>query len=94
MLFTGELLKQAERFTSEGLHPRLIAEGYEIAKDMVLEFLEAFKVTFPNAYTDRELLTNVVRTSLRTKLSAVRNTHNEKLSMILNNPLLGRQFSL
>eukprot|EP01036_Dinobryon_divergens_P025460 gene25460-34011_t len=70
VLFTGELLKQAERFTSEGLHPRLIAEGYEIAKDMVLEFLEAFKVSFPNAYSDRELLTNVVRTSLRTKLSA------------------------
>lgn len=37
---------------------------------MVLEFLEAYKVSFPNIYSDRELLTNVVRTSLRTKLSA------------------------
>ena len=55
--------------TSEGLHPRLITEGYEIAKDMVLEFLEAFKVPFPNVYQDRELLTNVARTSLRTKLA-------------------------
>mmetsp|Transcript_20942 Transcript_20942/g.30010 ORF Transcript_20942/g.30010 Transcript_20942/m.30010 type:complete len:543 (+) Transcript_20942:43-1671(+) len=69
VLFTGELLKQAERFTSEGLHPRLIAEGYEIAKDMTLEFLDGFKVNFPNIYHDRELVTNVVRTSLRTKLS-------------------------
>jgi len=69
VLFTGELLKQAERYTSEGLHPRLITEGYEIAKDMALEFLEAFKVPVPNIYTDRELLTNVVRTSLRTKLA-------------------------
>jgi T-complex protein 1 subunit zeta len=68
-LFTGELLKQAERYTSEGLHPRLIAEGYEIAKDMVIEFLEAFKVPAPKIYEDRELITNVVRTSLRTKLS-------------------------
>ena len=70
VLFTGELLKQAERYTSEGLHPRLITEGYEIAKDMVLEFLEAFKVTQPKIFQDRELLTNVVRTSLRTKLAA------------------------
>ncbi len=69
MLFTGELLKQAERYTSEGLHPRLITEGYEIAKDMVLEFLEAFKVPMTNIFHDRELLTNVVRTSLRTKLA-------------------------
>lgn len=69
VLFTGELLKQAERFTSEGLHPRLITEGYETAKDMVLEFLDSFKVPQPQIVKDRELLTNVVRTSLRTKLS-------------------------
>ena len=69
VLFTGELLKQAERYTSEGLHPRLITEGYEIAKDMVLEFLEAFKCNFPNIFRDRELLTSVVKSSLRTKLS-------------------------
>jgi T-complex protein 1 subunit zeta len=69
VLFTGELLKQAERYTQEGLHPRMITEGYEIAKDMVLEFLEAYKVNFPNVLHDRELLTNVARTSLRTKLS-------------------------
>jgi T-complex protein 1 subunit zeta len=49
----------------------LITEGYEIAKDMVLDFLEAFKVQMPNIFRDRELLTSVVRTSLRTKLSTV-----------------------
>ena len=69
VLFTGELLKQAERYSSEGLHPRLITEGYEIAKDMVLEFLEGFKVDMKDAHKDRELLTNVARTSLRTKLA-------------------------
>lgn len=69
VLFTGELLKQAERYTSEGLHPRLITEGYEIAKEMVLEFLESFKVPQPNIFHDRELLTNVARIALRTKLS-------------------------
>ncbi len=68
-MFTGELLKQAERYTSEGLHPRLITEGYDIAKEMVLEFMEAFKTPQPKIYHDRELLTNVARTSLRTKLA-------------------------
>jgi T-complex protein 1 subunit zeta len=62
-------LKQAERYTSEGLHPRLITEGYEIAKDLVVEFLDTYKVPFPNIYKDRETLANVVRTSLRTKLN-------------------------
>ena len=44
VLLVGELLKQAERFLSEGLHPRVIAEGYDLAKDRVLEFLDTFKV--------------------------------------------------
>ena len=43
--------------------------GYEIAKDMCLEFLEAFKVEQPKIFNDRELLVNVVRTALRTKLA-------------------------
>lgn len=70
VLFTGELLKQAERYTSEGLHPRLITEGYEIAKDMVVDFLEGFKVAQPNIFRDRETIMHVVQTSLRTKLAA------------------------
>lgn len=51
------------------MHPRLITEGYEIAKDLVVEFLDTYKVDFPNIYQDRETLANVVRTSLRTKLA-------------------------
>lgn len=69
VLFTGELLKQAERYTSEGLHPRTLTEGYEIARDMVIEYLDAFKVPRPDIINDRETLFNVARTALRTKLS-------------------------
>jgi T-complex protein 1 subunit zeta len=39
VLLVGELLKQADRYISEGLHPRVIADGYDIAKT------EALKVT-------------------------------------------------
>lgn len=32
VLLVGELLKQAERYISEGLHPRVVTEGYDFAK--------------------------------------------------------------
>lgn len=44
VLLIGELLKRAELFLSEGLHPRVIAEGFEKAKIGAMEFLEKFKV--------------------------------------------------
>ncbi|KAI9197154.1 chaperonin Cpn60/TCP-1 family [Polychytrium aggregatum] len=65
VLLIGELLKQAERFISEGLHPRIVTEGFEIAKKEALNFLEKFKQPRP---MDRETLINVARTSLRTKV--------------------------
>lgn len=68
VLFTGELLKYAERYISEGVHPRIIADGFELAQQRVLPFLEAFKLARPDAHADRELLASVARTSLRTKL--------------------------
>lgn len=37
VLLVGELLKQADRHISEGLHPRVITDGYEIAKDEALK---------------------------------------------------------
>lgn len=42
-MFIGELLKQAELLIYEGVHPRHITEGYEIAKNKSLEILESFK---------------------------------------------------
>ncbi|CDM34053.1 hypothetical protein DTO013E5_1780 [Penicillium roqueforti] len=67
VLLVGELLKQAERHISEGLHPRVITDGYEIAKTEALKFLENFKLERP---IDRELLLSVARTSLSTKLNS------------------------
>jgi len=37
VLMVGDLLKQADRYISEGLHPRVITDGYEIAKDEALK---------------------------------------------------------
>eukprot|EP00986_Skeletonema_menzelii_P004347 scaffold1467_cov147-Skeletonema_menzelii.AAC.13 len=95
VLLCGELLKQAHRYTSEGLHPRVIADGFDIARDATLQFLEEFKVDYSPKSTatavdggddtndidnddnnsssnkvlqDRELLTCLASTSLKTKL--------------------------
>lgn len=37
VLLVGELLKQADRYIAEGLHPRVITDGYEIAKNETLK---------------------------------------------------------
>lgn len=68
VLLCGELLKQAERYTSEGLHPRIITDGYDIARDAALKFLDEFKITHENSRLNRELLTCITATSLKTKL--------------------------
>ena len=66
VLMVGELLKQADRYIEEGLHPRIITDGYEIAKNETLKFLDDFKL---EKEVDRELLLSVARTSLSTKLN-------------------------
>ncbi|KAK3597205.1 hypothetical protein CHS0354_003710 [Potamilus streckersoni] len=65
VLIIGELLKQAELYISEGLHPRLITEGFDLAKNKALEVLEQIKI---KREIDRGTLIEVARTSLRTKV--------------------------
>ncbi|KAK9412382.1 T-complex protein 1 subunit zeta [Crotalus adamanteus] len=65
VLIIGELLKQADLYISEGLHPRLVTEGFEVAKEKALQVLEQVKVA---KEMDRETLLDVARTSLRTKV--------------------------
>uniref|UniRef100_A0A0B8RTH3 T-complex protein 1 subunit zeta n=1 Tax=Philothamnus irregularis TaxID=1899461 RepID=A0A0B8RTH3_9SAUR len=65
VLIIGELLKQADLYISEGLHPRLVTEGFEAAKEKALQVLEQVKVA---KEMDRETLLDVARTSLRTKV--------------------------
>uniref|UniRef100_A0A8C9D044 T-complex protein 1 subunit zeta n=1 Tax=Phocoena sinus TaxID=42100 RepID=A0A8C9D044_PHOSS len=67
VLIIGELLKQGDLYISEGLHPRIITEGFEATKEKVLQFLEQVKLS---KEMDRETLIDVARTSLRTKVHA------------------------
>ncbi|KAI5721912.1 hypothetical protein M8J76_000744 [Diaphorina citri] len=65
VLVIGELLKQADIYIAEGLHPRVITEGFTQARLKALEVLESLKITTPPS---REILLDVARTSLRTKV--------------------------
>ncbi|TKC36004.1 hypothetical protein EI555_011252 [Monodon monoceros] len=67
VLIIGELLKQGDLYISEGLHPRIITEGFEAAKEKALQFLKQVKLS---KEMDRETLIDVARTSLRTKVHA------------------------
>ncbi|KAL9187316.1 hypothetical protein ACHAXT_001419 [Thalassiosira profunda] len=72
VLLCGELLRQAQRYTAEGLHPRAIADGFDVARDATLQFLEEFKADYSTEgkliQDDRELLRCLAATSLKTKL--------------------------
>jgi len=74
VLMIGELMKQAERYLNEGVHPRVLCDGFEVAKKVALEYLQsvkkeiAAKTDGPLDAVDRESLLCVARTSLRTKV--------------------------
>ena len=68
VLVVGELMKQAERHLADGVHPRLLCEGIELAKTAVLDFLDnKAKVS---KTMDRALLLQIAQASLRTKMHA------------------------
>jgi len=66
VLLIGEIMKQADSLVAEGVHPRIITDGLDIAKEQALLMLESMKI--PVKADDRETLLNVARTSLRTKV--------------------------
>jgi T-complex protein 1 subunit zeta len=59
-------MRQAERYLGEGVHPRILADGIEIGKRETLAFLE--KVKIPKPDVTKELLMDVARASLMTKV--------------------------
>ena len=59
-------MRIAERYLGEGVHPRILVDGIEIAKKETLAFLEKFKIEKPDM--SRELLLEVARASLNTKI--------------------------
>nr|CAH7728424.1 unnamed protein product [Callosobruchus chinensis] len=65
VLVIGELLKQADIYVAEGLHPRILTEGFDKAREKALEVLDKIKIPVE---INKECLTDVCSTSLRTKV--------------------------
>jgi T-complex protein 1 subunit zeta len=63
-------MHQAERHLGEGLHPRVLCEGFDLAKSAALRFAADLKVpcVSPSGEPNKDILTSVARTALRTKL--------------------------
>jgi T-complex protein 1 subunit zeta len=66
VLIVGELMKQCERHLSDGVHPRLLCDGIELAKTKVLEFIDTNCIKKDTQ--DRALLIKLAEASLRTKM--------------------------
>uniref|UniRef100_A0A8C4Q668 Chaperonin containing TCP1, subunit 6A (zeta 1) n=1 Tax=Eptatretus burgeri TaxID=7764 RepID=A0A8C4Q668_EPTBU len=65
VLMIGELLKQADLYISEGVHPRVLTEGFEIAQRHAVSVLDRMA---DHREMDRSTLSAVVHTALQTKL--------------------------
>jgi T-complex protein 1 subunit zeta len=53
-----------------GMHPRVLVDGFEIAKKATLQFIEKFKTpVVMGSEPDKEILKMVARTTVRTKVS-------------------------
>jgi len=66
VLIVGEIMKQAERHMSDGVHPRLLCDGIELAKAAVLKYVDEMKIKKDTL--DRALLIQIAQCSLRTKM--------------------------
>merc|ERR1719369_2564807 len=67
VLLIGEFLKQADLVISEGLHPRIVTEGFEKAKNKALEILDDMKITI-SPEEQKDVLLQISKTSLGTKV--------------------------
>jgi len=65
VLIIGELLKQADMYVADGLHPRMITEGFDKARAKTLEILDKIKIPIQ---INKDSLIDVAKTSLRTKV--------------------------
>ena len=54
------------------MHPRVLVDGFEIAKRAALQFLEKFKtLVVMGDEPDKEILKMVARTTIRTKVRSI-----------------------
>jgi len=68
VLFVGELMRQAERYIIDGNHPRALADGITLARELAIKFLDDFKDDRVDLH-DRRVQEGVVFSSVCTKIN-------------------------
>lgn len=67
VVFTGSLLEKAEGLIENGVHPTVIVKGYRLASEKAVEIFESLAI--PAGKEDKQLLTQVAKTSITGKAS-------------------------
>jgi len=68
VVLAGALLEHAEKLLDRGIHPIRIADGYEMAAKVALQHLDTIADTFPIDLSNTEMLKQVARTTLGSKI--------------------------
>lgn len=75
VLLVGALLEQAQREVAEGLHPRVLTKGYDLARDASLEFLKTLVQPLPmNTEGDEESASSISNLAMTNILKQVATT--------------------
>lgn len=69
VLVIGEMMRQCERYIQEGMHPRILVEGFHLARAEALKYMETCIISIPEDQK-REYYTNVARSAISTKVNA------------------------
>ena len=80
VVLAGALLENAESLLDQNVHPTIIVDGYRKAGKQVEEFLK--EIAEPVSPDDKDVLTNVAKTSMQTKL--VRKDSDQMASMVVD----------
>mmetsp|Transcript_128637 Transcript_128637/g.222230 ORF Transcript_128637/g.222230 Transcript_128637/m.222230 type:complete len:544 (-) Transcript_128637:641-2272(-) len=71
VLLIGELMRLADYYIRDGVHVRSIVEGYTLAKEETLKFLQTYKTPVTEQPSEnREVYVRTAFTALNTKLAA------------------------
>lgn len=71
VLLIGELMRLAEYYIRDGVHVRSVVEGYTLAKEETLKFLDSYKKPITQLPSEnREVFVRTAFTALNTKLDA------------------------
>ena len=88
VLYVGEIMRQCMVHIEEGIHPSLLADGIEKGIELSLQYLSEHKIRIEN-----DILTQLVKTVIGTKLSAQLVNHLSKdiveaVEISRNNPTI------